>query len=1218
MKLIIRLLTILCLFFAATQPLCAAEGEGTSISAPLPILTNTQNKWSEAYLPTMQGWKILNRENRTMIVKQSQDSSVTHEGEASEKIRMIFAKQADIFLGRPIDFPWVIEELAPSLWIRSNRPGMTLGAQIVLPRTLDPKTGRPFTFLVRGSKYTNIGEWQNLHFLGENGHSSLYHATQHSAKVLCSEVGLNLDRRGMYVRQLVLYIDGQPGLDNRPSEHDLWIGRTQLQGEIPVWSTMRSGLEKLEPEFAQFQQDLRKLREAEELQKAADDEVEPWEFSLTESETAKKDESDHEFHENTSSRLRIPHRIEVVGSSSLSRITARTVQERQLVGFTPKFDPLDTSVRNFLIESVTVPVFPNHVVEFESGSHKWEHTIDVGRDFGHYPSADDLAKSFDAIHHDKIGFLPSTAVEPYGDFAPTPSQANPSYVAIDQKQPLPFTHRALIDGDGNVLNSGGGFSWDDLDETSGASPRSSAVSIRLGGQTLRRKNFENNTESSFSVRAIEYRGEPLEMLYYMGFNTVWLSTPPTQGILEEANNLGIWLICPPPPTLGTDNGAPISSLSSTYDRTDPTPSLYRCVLAWNLGDRLVKWEIDSVDKRAQKIRASDRNAGHERPFICSVESGAYDYSRIRDMIILGRREPLLTTLDFSNYSTWLRDYKNVALRGTTRWATVQTQPDAKMVSQWDLFGGHREQPIIVTYEQIRLLVREAIASGSHGILYTSQSSLMEDNPETRYRVAALALMNCELAMIEEWFAEGQVVDFIESSRPQLSWVVLSIKGARLLLPLWNEPNSQYAFGRAEGGRVSFIVRGIPETFDVKLMTPGGFERVQSERVAGGRKIYLEDASMNSIVLLTESGDLRGRLEERARMDLGKIMANLAMKLAKMQLESDEKVMLQLRQAQETDSIPVTRFDNQPLVRVPEQQTLVKRTRQEIEVCENFYNRGDYTLSYLQAERATRGLRRHQREIWIEATRSEVNRSVTPVSTCFANVPSYITLYASLQPPFAKMGPNLLPCGDFECPLETWIGTGWKYEVHPVETYKKEKDLQTEAWLNKDRTRNPGAENNCLQLSVRPSDPERLEPVQLETPPMWVTTPPIRVDSGQLICVSGWINIPQTLTGSVDGFMIRDSIGEDPLALRFRRTDGWQEFTFFRYAPSDGLFETQFLLSGIGEVYLDDVSVCPVVFGERPEFPPSVPGDPKTQDPSRWGWDRLNPLQYFPNPTRPQK
>lgn len=1173
-----RLFLIFFAFFTWTQILCGSDAV---------IAETTARSWREIDESSFSGWKLLNRENRTMILKTQLDHSEFHPGDTSEKIQMVFPKKADIFLGCAVDFPWVIEELSPGVRIKSDRPGLALGAQIVLPHTINPKTGRPVSFLVPGSRYTDHGEWEELHFRDSQGRSRLHELAQRTAKNLRGEFGIKFDLSDMYVRQLVLYVEGLPGKDDRPVYHNLWIDDLQIDGHVPYWST-RGGIEKLEPEFTAFHFELENLKKEEkQFQESsfAEEKQETAKTNPQESTNSNPSDSPEGFPKVPSSPLRKIHRIEIIGADSRSDDSPDPVEKRKKAGFRPVFDPVN--LRAFLISTISEPVYPKHSADFEGGSFVWESTVDIGRRFDHTPTRQDFERM-----RDEPGF--SDLVSPYPAY--TNSGELNGYaqrrLSTDQYHP----------GHVNPIDPFG---------TPGEQEYSPHGSIRPTGQILTYFNHRTQTETNINVRAIEYRGEPLQFLQSMGFNAIWISTPPTKALLDEVNQLGdngIWLICPPPTTLGADNGSPLGTGTGTYDRTSPTPSIYRNVLAWNMGDHLVVSDVEEVKQQALKLRASDRNARQERPFLCSVDSGALELSRIQDMIVLTRREPLLSTLNLEDYGSWLRNYQSFALPSTPRWATVQTQPDQRLVSQWDLFGGHREQPIIVSFDQIRLLVREALASGSHGLLFTSQTPLTDDNPETQYRAQALALMNLELNLIREWFSEGTVERVVKSNHPQLSAAVLRINGAKLLLPLWNEPNSQYAFGYGAVSNATFLIPGIAETYEAKMLTPGGFERVQADRIAGGTQIQIEDASLNSIVVLCETGSFLGELEDRARK-LGRNMSLLAKELAGKRLQSDEKTLLMLKQAGDSDSIPYWTNDHRYLVSIAEQDTLIKSTRREIGLCEDLFERGDYTHAYLQAERATRGLRNVERQMWVDAVRADVNRSMLPVSTCFSAIPFYISTFNSFRE--AEMRPNHLLFGDFECAVDAWLGVGWKLEIHQSERYQSDIGLKSQANFLGDHSRTGSPGKVCLRLSLQKLNPEGNTP-PIETAPVWITTPAIPISSGELICVSGWIRIPQTIEGSVDGLMIRDSIGGDPLALRFRRTEDWQEFAFYRYAPSDGLFETKFLLSGIGEVFLDDISINPIILGtmSRPVPVPAEP-QPVIPPPSRWGLERLNPFQYFP-------
>jgi hypothetical protein len=91
-------------------------------------------------------------------------------------------------------------------------------------------------------------------------------------------------------------------------------------------------------------------------------------------------------------------------------------------------------------------------------------------------------------------------------------------------------------------------------------------------------------------------------------------------------------------------------------------------------------------------------------------------------------------------------------------------------------------------------------------------------------------------------------------------------------------------------------------------------------------------------------------------------------------------------------------------------------------------------------------------------------------------------------------------------------------------------------------------------------------------PVRIVSAPVSVRRGQLVRINGWTKIPQTITGSHDGLMIFDSSAGLALAQRIQRTRGWQEFTLYRAARRDGPLTVTLALTGLGEVWLDDISI----------------------------------------------
>src|SRR5690606_16727451 len=89
------------------------------------------------------------------------------------------------------------------------------------------------------------------------------------------------------------------------------------------------------------------------------------------------------------------------------------------------------------------------------------------------------------------------------------------------------------------------------------------------------------------VRAIEYRGEPLKFLQQLGFNTLKVSTFPMPPLLAEAEQLGLWIICPPPPRPIPVSSADLPGWSN--------------ILCWDLGEQLSATQLPQVKQLAEEL-----------------------------------------------------------------------------------------------------------------------------------------------------------------------------------------------------------------------------------------------------------------------------------------------------------------------------------------------------------------------------------------------------------------------------------------------------------------------------------------------------------------------------------------------------------------------------------------------------------------------------------------
>ncbi|MBR4834070.1 MAG: hypothetical protein IKU86_07050, partial [Thermoguttaceae bacterium] len=647
--------------------------------------------------------------------------------------------------------------------------------------------------------------------------------------------------------------------------------------------------------------------------------------------------------------------------------------------------------------------------------------------------------------------------------------------------------------------------------------------------------------------------------------------------LKEANDARLWLIAPVPigsetvrsvdfdaktPPTADSNAAPSETVAAARPQTplaDPSvpeyfggvdaTDAYDPVLLWHMGV-LRRSEIDAFRRHAAKIRGLDPR---RRPLIGSVVDGVDEYSQDGGLDALTlEREPMQTSLDLNDYGDWLVDFQHHSTNpSVVFWNKIQTQPAFGASRQRQAFGVVEESPGVVSYEQTRQQVRLSTRAGCRCLVFASRSRLDAKNREAQYRAAALELINLELQTLAPWTALGVAErTVLTTNSPLLGAVVSRASRAALLAPISLERNNQFALGQAAVNEWSATV-ATPQGYAPDLLLPGALRKVQATRRAGGSAFTLGEGSLNSLLVYTRS-DLTTRSTAERAATFGTRAAELAIKLARMRLDLYEKTVYRIRYVEEHGAAP------RSAPRSPNLGSVVEKANAALVEADRYLELGDVSEACLAAERATRELRAIERQFWSEATRNEVNRPTTPLSTSFYDMPEYLELYEKIvSGKIRPVGANLIAGGDFESPA-TWENDGWRLYYSPSTA------LTARASFEKSAARSG---SNGLRVEV--SAANGLAPVEAETASATLETS-FPTSVGQTICVQGWIKIPKTLTSSVDGVKIYDDQGGEALALRFRDATEWRRFAFYRRATNDGATRLRFEFVGIGEVFLDDV------------------------------------------------
>ena len=135
------------------------------------------------------------------------------------------------------------------------------------------------------------------------------------------------------------------------------------------------------------------------------------------------------------------------------------------------------------------------------------------------------------------------------------------------------------------------------------------------------------------------------------------------------------------------------------------------------------------------------------------------------------------------------------------------------------------------------------------------------------------------------------------------------------------------------------------------------------------------------------------------------------------------------------------------------------------------------------------------------------------------------------------GANLLEGGRME-EINTLSSTGWRHFVRPTDQVKGSVELSTQS---------PADGQRSLRICATAIDPEEA-PVVIETPPIWITTPPINAAAGTLLEIAAKVRVPNPIEGSVDGLLVFDSYGGPALAERVNKTESWRRLVLYRIVP----------------------------------------------------------------------
>jgi hypothetical protein len=668
-----------------------------------------------------------------------------------------------------------------------------------------------------------------------------------------------------------------------------------------------------------------------------------------------------------------------------------------------------------------------------------------------------------------------------------------------------------------------------------ASNRTGLVEVDRGQLLVNRKRF--------FIRGIRHTDTPLKALHDAGFNALWFDNSVSPATLDEAINLGFWLV-PTLPATATDSRL----ITADSMRREIARFLEKdAVLFWDLGGGLTDEQATQVAQAGQLVRSVDT----QRPIGGDVWDGFKPYSLNLDLVGM-HRWPLMTGLELPQYRLWLNQRRLLARSGAFMWTWVQTHlPDwyTALVYQRPASAGF-DEPIGPQPEQIRLLTYVALAAGCRGVGFWSDRFLA-DTHQGRDRLLTLAMLNQEIKMIEPLLMGALEPTWIDTSVGEVKAAVFRSKAGVLVMPMWLGRGAQYVPGQSANVNLSITVPQVPGTAQAFEISPASVRSLRTYREVGGTRITLPEFGLTATIVFTADNGQDGLLVHFQNLvrQTSRIAAQWAIYLAEEEVDKVSRVEEQLEKAGHT---------------LPDGQKLLENARIRLVSCNDSWNRGDYREAYAEAGRVLRPLRILMRAQWEQATNELSAPVASPFAVSFYTLPRHWEFAQAVKK--GRIGTNVLPGGDFEATpsptAETWL--------------TQETTLDEVAMLASRVTESPREGRQCMMLQIDRKDKLALPPAALERTFLAVNSPAVRLKPGSLVRISGWIRIPKPIAASADGALLYDSSGGEPLAIRLTDTIPWKQFTLYRWVPASGTINVTLALTGLGTVYFDDIRIEPLL------------------------------------------
>ena len=444
--------------------------------------------------------------------------------------------------------------------------------------------------------------------------------------------------------------------------------------------------------------------------------------------------------------------------------------------------------------------------------------------------------------------------------------------------------------------------------------------------------------------------------------------------------------------------------------------------------------------------------------------------------------------------------------------------------------------------QIKFMAYEALAGGARGLRYLSDSRLDSTDPVANLRSLTLRWLNAHLRQIEPWISGGAVVNRKQSQAGSQQLPTLAIPRGKLVLIQKSSHQEQLVAGGAPVGSFKFSDHSLSASENAYHLSESGMIPLSQGRAIVGNEIEVENCGALEAVVITNDPSVVNRMAESYLLGGQETIAQMHLGIAQQWLAIVRLIHEQLERIGQNN---------------PAASGSINEANNALRQAEALVTGGSALTANRLMFVADQKLAVARMNILDVARQRFSSQTSSPLLTHVSLVPLHFELVSRIDP--QAWQPNGLAGGDFEN-LEHMTSNSWENHRSSDPEVKTHVELTT-----------TDAVDGSRSLLMKATS-EYASNDAVDRTPLWIKSSPVPVKAGQLVRIHGWVKVAQPISGSLDGFMIIDSLGGPQLAERVNLTNGWQEFSIYRCALKDEDVRVTLALTGYGEALVDEVNI----------------------------------------------